>query len=477
MRPIPSPKTRRVRLSLALAALALVAAVVVALLVGGGPRTLPRPGVGRRPRAGDPFAYVPARQGDFEARAVAGSAHVLFAKSPGGALATAARVAAFRPLIDRAAAGSGIDPNVLEGIVFVESAGRPNVIAGTDPADASGLTQILAQTGQSLLGMRIKLRQSRRLTDQIGAAYAAGRANVAVALERRRARIDDRFDPAKALAATVRYLRLAERDLGRPDLAVVSYHMGIGNLQQVLHDYDGGRPVPYAQLFFDTSPGDHAAAYDLLAGFGDDSSLYYWRVLGAVQIMRLYRTDGAALARLAALQLDGDTNAWVLHPPNLTPAFASPNALYSAYASRVLVPLPSNPAQLGLAYGGSLGAFARRVGAPPALYRGLRPAALDLLLELAARVRALSGGAAPLILVGAVTDRQYEQQLINDYPAASTGYSFQIDRRYVSRAQAVAFQAMLDRLQALNLIAWERTPATIDITVSSDAAHAIADGP
>ena len=68
------------------------------------------------------------------ARATAGSSHVQYAKSPGGALATAARVATWRPAIDQAAAGSGVDPSMLEALVFVESAGRPDVIAGPDPA-------------------------------------------------------------------------------------------------------------------------------------------------------------------------------------------------------------------------------------------------------------------------------------------------------------------------------------------------------
>ena len=36
---------------------------------------------------------------------------------------------------------------------------------------------------------------------------------------------------------------------------------------------------------------------------------------------------------------------------------------------------------------------------------------------------------------------------------------------------------MLDRLQALNLIAWERFSSVIEVTVASDAAHAIVDGP
>jgi hypothetical protein len=41
----------------------------------------------------------------------------------------------------------------------------------------------------------------------------------------------------------------------------------------------------------------------------------------------------------------------------------------------------------------------------------------------------------------------------------------------------VAFQAMLDRLQALNLVAWSRRATTIDITVAPDASRAIVNGP
>jgi soluble lytic murein transglycosylase-like protein len=56
---------------------------------------------------------------------------VLFAKSPGGAVATAERVARWRPLVERAAAGGDVDPDVLEGIVFLESAGRADARART----------------------------------------------------------------------------------------------------------------------------------------------------------------------------------------------------------------------------------------------------------------------------------------------------------------------------------------------------------
>ena len=43
----------------------------------------------------------------------AGLAHPLYALSPGGAVATAERVAALRPLIDEAVAGTDVDPDVL----------------------------------------------------------------------------------------------------------------------------------------------------------------------------------------------------------------------------------------------------------------------------------------------------------------------------------------------------------------------------
>ena len=82
------------------AGFAVAVLVAVILIVSGGksaPPPLPLPGIGQPAKPGDPVAYVPARESDFVARAIAGSQHVLFVKSPGGALATAARVAALAP--------------------------------------------------------------------------------------------------------------------------------------------------------------------------------------------------------------------------------------------------------------------------------------------------------------------------------------------------------------------------------------------
>lgn len=454
----------------------LVAVVVLILSLGGGGKLPPLPRAGiLSPSSAGPLGYNPGRMAQFVARATAGEAHVLFIKSPGGAVATAARVARFGGLIDQVTSGTSVAPSTLEGLVFLESAGDPQVIAGGNPSDAAGLTQILAATGQSLLGMKINLNASQYLTSQIAQAQANGQAARVTRLEHQRASVDPRFDPRQALAATVRYLEAAQQALGRPDLALESYHMGIGNLKNVLAAYDGGKAVPYAQLYFDSAPDHHASAYRLLSSFGDDSWTYYWRVLAAEQIIHLYRTDPAALNRLATLQVATGSAADVLHPPGSTPGFADPGDLDRAYATHAIEPLPADPSRLGLAYLPGMGALAHHFGFSAALYRGLRPAALDLLVWMAGRVRQLSG-TAPLTVASTVSDARAQQYYGYSDPPAAAGWSFNIERRYVSSAQRDAFQAVLDRLQSLNLIAWQRYPSEIEVTVASDAGRVLARG-
>src|SRR3954465_9805495 len=232
------------------------AGLAVVLLARRGPdvpRTL-TPGAGNTETTVDPIAWDADRKDELERRAAAGLAHVLYAKSPGGAVVSAARTATWRPLIDRVAKHAHLDPAMLEAIVMLESAGIPDAQASNDLNGAVGLTQILAETGQHLLGMRIDVHASARLTRGINRGH-----KVAQRLRERR-RVDERFDPAKALAATARYLQIAKARLHRTDLAIAAYHMGIGNLQGALAAY-GDRDIPYAQLFFDSTPLRHPVAW------------------------------------------------------------------------------------------------------------------------------------------------------------------------------------------------------------------------
>ena len=319
----------RRRVAIAGAALAALVALVLAavLITGSGkaaPPPLPLPGIGQPAKRGDPFAYVPSRASAFVARAIAGSDHVLFSKSPGGALATAARVAAFRPLIDQAAAGTGIDPSILEALVFVESAGRPDVIAGLDPADASGLTQILAPTGQSLLGMHIDLARSQQLTAKIDQAAGQGRIGLVARLGR----------AAGPYRRPLRSPQGARLDRPLPEIASSTSGARISRSSPTTWGSETSRtcsttttaaePCRTRSCTSTPRPDTTRRAYRPDPRFGDDSSLYYWRVLGAQQIMRLYRTDRAELNSLISLQTAADSQAYVLHPPPVEPTRSPP---------------------------------------------------------------------------------------------------------------------------------------------------------
>src|SRR3954447_7890100 len=469
-----APQPRRLALLLALV-LAIGLAAGFALQRSSEPPLAP----GRGPSQ-DPLAYKdtgPSEDLRLEDRAAAGLSHVLYAKSPGGATATAARTARFRPLVDAAAAHHGIDPATLEAIVFLESAGRPEARASSDLASAVGLTQILAQTGSGLLHMHVDLARSRKLTKKLRRALAKHRAGEAAKLRRQRRTADERFDPKKSLEATGRYLTFARPLLGgRDDLAVESYHMGVGNLQSVLAAY-GAKPAStsYAKLYFGSTPLRHPAAYAKLAALGDDSATYLWRVLAAKEIMRLYRQDPNERTRLQDLQTRKSNAEEVLHPEGSTAIYDTPEAIATARSSGDLRPLPGNAEDLHLHVDKGMGSLARKLHRERTLYRALKPDALAVLIYLAAGVHEISG-AGPLTVTSTVRDTSYQQLLIRrniqatrEYSLHTTGCAFDILRRYKSRRQARAFQFMLDRLTALDLIAWAAEPEAIHVTVSSDA--------
>ena len=221
--------------------------------------------------------------------------------------------------------------------------------------------------------------------------------------------------PEKAIRGAVKYLTEAQRQLGRVDLAITSYHMGIGNLSNAIRAYAGAGsdvPVPdlvrqndlsYARLYFHTSPLSGAAAWRTLTELQDDSSNYYWKVLASREILRLARTQPDRLAELAALHGRGASAAQVLHPEGDT---ASGTA---------------------------------------------RPETTTALAWIQRVVGKIVPGEEPLQV------------------ARTPGWTIDVTREYASDEQATAFQYVLDRLTALDLITFERTRGRIRITVSSEA--------
>src|SRR5436190_9957905 len=150
----------------------------------------------------DPYAWDPGRAADFERRAATGVSHLLYVRAPGGVLATAGRVARWRPQIDAAARAAGVNADTLEGLVFLESGGRDDAMTPGGIEGAVGLTQILAQTGSGLLGMKVDTTASARLTRRLDREPARGHEKQVAAPRRRRAIAEARSAGAKSTPAT-----------------------------------------------------------------------------------------------------------------------------------------------------------------------------------------------------------------------------------------------------------------------------------
>ena len=480
-------RLRGALIAVVLGGVAVAAAVVAALLLTGEEAQPPALALPSEIVGPDSLTFDDSKSSEYERAAAFGLSHALFAKSPGGVAASARRTATVRSMIEDAAEGSGFDADMLEAIVFLESAGRPDVIAGDDVEHAAGLMQILAETATNFLDMKVDLAASRRLTPRIEDARRRGNEQEAERLRAERRRVDARFDPGQALAGAVRYLTEARRRFGRDDLAIVSYHMGIGNLENVLRAYSGRAEDPiqtvveegdldYARIYFDSSPARRREAWELLASLGDDSQTYYWRVLAAREIMRLYRESPAKLERLAELQRRGPSAELVLQPPEATPRLTEPSHIERAFERRVLRPLPNDPSRTHFDVDARLDRVVARAGGDPAAYRTLRGTASRLLSYLATRVYNLSGAERPLTVTRAVYDEASARLFASPDPDRAahsslhaTGFSFDVRRRYESGAQAAAFQWTLERLETLGLIAWWRGRAVIHITVSPRA--------
>jgi hypothetical protein len=340
-------------------------------------------------------AFVPAAS----AAGIAGDAarafdRGLFVASPGGVVASAARVVQWHRLAVRATRGTPISPNLLEAMIFVESSGRSRAVG---LGGRRGLTQV----------------STRRLR------------------------------PLAQLRLTVRRLERARRALGRIDLAVASYHLGLRRLT---------RARSYASLYF-------------RAGLGGPYADYYWKVLAAERVLGLYRHDRRALLYEQRLQLKKNSAEEVLHPRPVTFRFRTRAAIARALRRGVLVPVPRDWRRTHIRIGRDLGELAPR---HRRLYASLRPQALAVLLYIGRHVR------RPVVLTSAVRDLGYQRRLTRVNPVATRAYSLHTTGYAFDLRRTRSVVAVLDRLQAVNAIAYIREFAAWHIAVASDAPRKLA---
>ena len=355
-----------------------------------------------------------------------------------------AHVARYRPLVEAAAEAADIEPDTLEAHRPARERrarrrGRRPAARGRGRAHADPRRDGAQPAGDDRSTRRARGGSGARCgAPQRTGDARAGRSACASAA----ARVDERFDPPKALAATARYLVIAREELGRDDLAVVSYHMGIGNLQNALRDY-GEDDISYARLYFDSTPLRHAKAYRRLAALGDDSATYLWRVAAAREIMRLYRSDPAQLDRISRAAEREELRRGGAAPAGRDGALRDarrPARGLRRRPDRARCRAPSC-SSAGLRSTAGWASWPAAWSARARRYRGLREPALALLAYVGAGVKSISGD-EPLVVTSTVRDERYQRALLRrnreatpNYSLHTTGWAFDILRTLRARAR------------------------------------------
>ena len=200
-------------------------------------------------------------------------------------------------------------------------------------------------------------------------------------------------------------------------------------------------------------------------------------MLAAERVLHFYRASPAGLLWEDRQQHRKSSAEEVLHARPVAHEFRGPATLARAWRRHVIVRIPTRTAMTHIELE-RLGGMARTYGARPALYRGLRRGAIGVLLLIGERVHQLSGVQAPLHLTSAVRDDRYQRALqrVNGFAARTyslhtTGYTFDLGRSTLAPRQERTLRWVLDRLTALNAVAYIEEPYCFHVTVSSRALH------
>jgi hypothetical protein len=202
---------------------------------------------------------------------------------------------------------SGFPASVLQAMAYVESWGMANA---ESPAGPRGILQISEATGKRI-GLRI-VYATRHRTVKTKTAVVNKHGKTLYRTVRHKETYtvmvrDDRLKPEKAIPAAAMYLAGMEQRYGGRDWAIWAYHCGEGcvaDFRALAKSAKGldDPPASVAKVFFGCSPvwnRDLCAA--IHAQMDRDYSPTYWfRVMRAEQLLRMYRDDPSEFQDLAA---------------------------------------------------------------------------------------------------------------------------------------------------------------------------------
>lgn len=328
-------------------------------------------------------------------------------------------------------------------------------------------------------------------------------------LEAKRRQVDERYDPAKAIASQTRYLVRMARRYGSLDWVFQAYHGGEGGVRNTVAYYLGDRwkafgspesairgvltsrgglervrqPLTFEDLYFKTTPRAQPAAFSYLYGRSDNHRYYWWKILAAEHAIALYRRDPAQFREEWQALRPGQRLEVVWYPRSKELNFHNVAALKQGYASGQLVHWPASARSHGLV----LGDLAPLDRTNAYQYKGLRPEALGALFRIADLYLNSGGSSLPLRIVSLVQTEQYRAELNALHPPSwmrhttkpedipidlePTGLCFDIQRPAADWNRKVleyALSWLADRNQIYWIEEWDQGPPRYHVCPSPE---------
>jgi len=202
---------------------------------------------------------------------------------------------------------TGFPASVLQAIAYLESWGIANA---ESPAGPRGILQIAEATGRRM-GLRI-VYVTRHRVIKTKTAVRNKRGRLVYRTVRHKETYtamvrDDRLKPEKAIPAAALYLAGMEQRYGARDWAIWAYHCGEGCVADFRAMAKNTRglddpPASVAKVFFGCNPAWNRELCEAIhAQMDRDYSPTYWfRVMRAEQLLRMFRDDPGEFRDLVA---------------------------------------------------------------------------------------------------------------------------------------------------------------------------------
>jgi hypothetical protein len=201
-------------------------------------------------------------------------------------------------LFQSAGARSGLPPELIEAIAYLESWGDARA---ESPSGPKGIMQISGATARSM-GLKVIVATRYKVTrDRVLIKAKGGPAKYKAVIHRTPYTVtvrDDRLFPERAIPAAAMYLASLERKFGGRDWAIFAYHCGagcVGEMQELTRHARGISQdhVTVPRMFFSASPAWNHELYEAIEQQmqRDYSPTYFFRIRRAEQLLALYRSS------------------------------------------------------------------------------------------------------------------------------------------------------------------------------------------